>query len=192
MIYNCFRCGYNTNHKGHFTNHLNRKKICKPILEDISIYEIKKHYNIVINSNSENTVQKPQNTTIQKCEMISNNFKIIENKTDKTESSKKKWCKYCNKFFTRRDSLNRHLKICKNKIEKDMELQENKDEFQEKTDEMKEIIDEMKNIVYENKNKINELENIIENLSYDLKECISLNKKLRKENRRLNDKNLDL
>ena len=27
MTYNCVRCGYETNHKGHFINHLNRKKL---------------------------------------------------------------------------------------------------------------------------------------------------------------------
>ena len=46
MIYNCARCSYETTHKGHFLNHLNRKKICKPILTDISIEDIKKHYNL--------------------------------------------------------------------------------------------------------------------------------------------------
>jgi len=51
MIYNCVRCGYETNHKGHFLNHLNRKKICKSILEDISIEDIKKHYELEFTPN---------------------------------------------------------------------------------------------------------------------------------------------
>ena len=44
MVYNCIRCGYETKHKGHFKNHLNRKKICIPTLEDISINDIKNYY----------------------------------------------------------------------------------------------------------------------------------------------------
>ena len=43
--YKCFRCGYMTKQKTHLTNHLNRKKICKPSLVDISIGEIQKYYN---------------------------------------------------------------------------------------------------------------------------------------------------
>ena len=46
MIYNCVRCGYETRHKVHFINHLHRKNMCKPILEDISIEIIKKHYDL--------------------------------------------------------------------------------------------------------------------------------------------------
>ena len=46
MKYECKRCGYISNHKGNFTNHINRKKICYPILEDMSIENIRKLYNL--------------------------------------------------------------------------------------------------------------------------------------------------
>ena len=39
--YKCARCGYTTNQRCNFKNHLNRKNICNPLLEDISIDEIK-------------------------------------------------------------------------------------------------------------------------------------------------------
>ena len=41
VYYECFRCGYNTKQKTHFINHLNRKKICNPIYDDMGIEEIK-------------------------------------------------------------------------------------------------------------------------------------------------------
>lgn len=171
VYYICNRCGYETKFKSSLVNHLNRKNICKPLLDDVSIEDIKNHYGLEI----------IENTTIS-------DSKLQENKLENNQCVKKHSCEYCNKTFARRDGLTKHLKICKIKKQKIDELQQKKDEIQEKTDEMKEIIDEMKEIVSENKNKINKLENIIEDLSYDLRECINLNKKLRKENRNLNNK----
>ena len=46
--YKCFRCGYVATQKINMKHHLNRKNICKPILEDISIENIKKHYGFEI------------------------------------------------------------------------------------------------------------------------------------------------
>ena len=37
MLYKCRRCGYTSDIKGNLKNHLRRKNICKPILENISI-----------------------------------------------------------------------------------------------------------------------------------------------------------
>ena len=36
-IFNCKRCGYLCNHKQYLKKHLERKNICKAILEDIPI-----------------------------------------------------------------------------------------------------------------------------------------------------------
>ena len=44
VLYECFRCGYNTNLKGNMKHHLNRKNICNPVEDDVSIEEIKKYY----------------------------------------------------------------------------------------------------------------------------------------------------
>ena len=46
--YLCHRCGYNTNRRSNIIQHLNRKKVCIPILGDISIEDIKKHYKLEI------------------------------------------------------------------------------------------------------------------------------------------------
>ena len=115
MIYNCVRCGYETKHKGHFLNHLHRKKICKSILEDISIEDIKIHYNLE-NSNTS--------------KITSNNSNFLNYPSKKLKKTQKnvvnKQCSYCCKEFSRIDNLNRHLKKCK--IKKENEKETNKSE----------------------------------------------------------------
>ena len=39
--YKCLRCGYTAKQKNHLINHLKRKNICRPLLENISIEKIK-------------------------------------------------------------------------------------------------------------------------------------------------------
>ena len=115
MIYNCVRCGYETNHKGHFLNHLHRKKICRPILEDISIEDIKNHYNLE-NSNTSKITSNNSNFLIYPSKKLQKTQKNVVNKQ----------CSYCCKEFSRIDNLNRHLKTCK--IKK-MELNRQKEEI---------------------------------------------------------------
>jgi len=44
MKYSCLRCGLDFKQRCHLENHLNRKNICEPILEPMSIEEVKKTY----------------------------------------------------------------------------------------------------------------------------------------------------
>ena len=46
VYYECQRCGYNTTLRGNIKHHLNRKNICEPILDNISIEEMKDIYNL--------------------------------------------------------------------------------------------------------------------------------------------------
>ena len=41
MIYKCKFCEYNTKHKSHFNNHLNKKKLCKSIVIELDKDSIK-------------------------------------------------------------------------------------------------------------------------------------------------------
>ena len=124
MIYNCVRCGYETKHKGHFLNHLHRKKICKSILEDISIEDIKIHYNLE-NSNTSKITSNNSNLLIFPSKKLKKTQKNVVNKQ----------CYYCCKEFSRIDNLNRHLKTCKIKKENEKEtnkIEKNKIEILEK------------------------------------------------------------
>ena len=47
VTYLCNRCGYQSNHKGNFKNHLNRKNVCEPLLENISIKEVRFLYGLI-------------------------------------------------------------------------------------------------------------------------------------------------
>ena len=55
--YKCHRCGYNAKQKINLMRHLNRKNICQPLLEDISIEEVKFLYGFEFSSKS------PQNSS---------------------------------------------------------------------------------------------------------------------------------
>ena len=44
MKYICLRCGFNAKQKITLERHLNRKNVCEPIDDFISINEVKKHY----------------------------------------------------------------------------------------------------------------------------------------------------
>ena len=124
MIYNCIRCGYETKHKGHFLNHLHRKKICKSILCDSSIEYIKNHYNLENSNTSKKTINN-SNLLIYPSKTLKKTQKNVVNKQ----------CYYCCKEFSRIDNLNRHLKTCKIKKENEKEtnkIEKNKIEILEK------------------------------------------------------------
>ena len=152
MIYNCIRCGYETKHKGHFLNHLNRKKICKSILEDISIKDIRNHYNL------ENDKIHQNNTIYAKITPKCNKITPIYTKKYTEKYTKKmdiKCCSYCDKEFSRRDSLTRHLNRCK--IKKENEIETNKIELLEKDKE--ELIETVEKLLIE----CSEMKNLLKN-----------------------------
>jgi len=142
--YKCFRCGYMTKQKTHLINHLNRKKICKPTLVDISIVEIQKYYNFdtttIIPHKSTNLHKNPhksrkisphKSTIIPHLSTISPQKSTVFNKGD---------CLYCNKVFSRSDSLKRHLNTCKGKMsEETIIIKEKENEIQE----LKEMVEKL-------------------------------------------------
>ena len=114
--YNCPRCGYSTKFKSSFINHLKRKNICNPIVDDCSIEQICFLYNFDIHN------FLPQNTTIlpQKTTLLPQNTTLLPQKTTllpKYDQNEKNInnalnCSYCNKILSRNDSLSRHLTTC--------------------------------------------------------------------------------
>ena len=117
MIYKCKRCGYFCDQKNDLRKHFNRKKQCKPILEDIDIETLKLQLEngiTTVNTEINNQVNNPVNKNTNK----DNN--ILE-------------CRYCNKVFSHKQSKYLHeSKYCKEKLKKQDELAELKEQLAQK------------------------------------------------------------
>ena len=176
--YKCIRCGYIASQRINLRHHLNRKKICKSILEDISIESIKELYGFeIINNKQVKPVFEQVKPVFEQVYNNNYNYKKpgleqekpgleqvepgyeqinVKNKSKKKppeNKSEKTICIYCNKTFTRTYGLTCHLNICKEK---------------KKTEEL---------VLLEN-NKITEMENKIKELE---EKNIKIVKKLKKQ-----------
>ena len=146
--YKCFRCGYKATQKSNLMNHFNRKNICNAKICDISIENMQKYYNFEIKSTLPKTTPKqhPHDTQNSVIDFAENNTqttpKLTKNDTQTTPKQhpndtqrkskedsedilttkdclKSRICEYCNKTFTRKSGLIKHLKICEKKKEDD-------------------------------------------------------------------------
>jgi len=115
--YHCIRCNYQTSQRTHFKNHLFRKNLCKAKNNNFSKEDMIKYYiddfpelaSIKIKRGKKNIPKLPHNATF-----------LPQNNTILTNSDPKELrCEFCNKQYSRKDSLYRHQKkSCKSKIEK--------------------------------------------------------------------------
>ena len=98
-------------------NHLYRKNICKPILEDISIEQICFLYDFdMLNFRQEKPAFQQVSTAL---EQVKPAF----------TSSTGYICEFCKKSFTRKYGLNCHSKICKIKKENDIKKEKDNQEL---------------------------------------------------------------
>ena len=136
VLYECFRCGYNTKLKGNLKHHLNRKNICDAIEDDVDIEEIKNYYGFdteqKLLQNAPNCSKIAPNCSkiaptdlidiapncsklLQNCSNIAPNCSILLQ-----NSGSKATCEYCLRTYSRNSNLTKHLKICKKKKEAEM------------------------------------------------------------------------
>ena len=145
VLYECFRCGYNTKLKGNLKHHLNRKNVCEATGDDMEIDMIKDYYGFNdekktapkqhLNSTqmhlNSTQIAPKQHPNAPFCEnedapKMHLNAPFVSEKCTQNAPfctlNKKKLhiCKYCNKYFTRTTGLSKHLKICKIKKETDI------------------------------------------------------------------------
>ena len=224
VLYECFRCGYSTILKGNMKHHLNRKNVCKPLLEDMDIIDVKMHYGFklqtkkkpkitsietklettttdssseysdISDTESDDTTFLPQNTTnyhqnTTNCHqnppkstkippksttLLPQNTTNLPQKTTllPQNTTKINQCKYCNKILSRYDSLSRHMKTCKEKIEVELTTMIQNEEMikiKKDSEDMKKEIEELKhykintqnNTTNNNHNSHNKTNNII-------------------------------
>ena len=154
VLYKCFRCGYNTIYKTNFKNHLNRKHICQPKLENISINKIIKIYKL------DNICDYTQKSTF---------YTPYIHKTP----HKRHMCSECGKQYSRSDSLLRHKRTsCKKnisnkkeniKLKKEISIlkHENDKLKQLRENDKKEILDEVEKLILKNMNsKVTHINNM--------------------------------
>ena len=113
MRYNCRRCGYNTNIKCNLINHFERKKICKPLLENIDIETLKFENEDKILK----ITQNPSNNNTNPQYYLENQLPYSNNINKSDENFFKLQCEFCKKKYSRIDNLKRHLNSCKSKKE---------------------------------------------------------------------------
>jgi hypothetical protein len=130
--YNCIRCGYETNDRSKMKAHLSRKNVCKPLLNDVNLDEYKKDIlnckAIQLSCMVSNSYKPEKNGTdsdriesIQMSAIVSQNVSVSQKKKNvtkcKSNEAKKEYnCEYCKKNYNHRQSLHKHLKICKEKM----------------------------------------------------------------------------
>lgn len=95
--YKCLRCGYESDRLSNFKNHLNRKFVCKPLLRDINIQEIKKFY----------VIEEDTKDLILSSKIPNVSSKIYPKNEDN------RICEYCKKVYSSYKNKWRHQKKCK-------------------------------------------------------------------------------
>ena len=171
--YQCIRCGYTTIDRVKIKNHFNRKTVCKPKLNDVNIDDYKEailnEQEIILGEDSVN------NTILSKKEpFVSHaNEAIIKPIVSHFEAINESIvshlfeCEFCKKRYNHRQSLNKHLKTCKEKKKDDEDrnnlmalvnmLNSQLEEQREQLKEQKEQLKEQKEQNREQQKQIKEL-----------------------------------
>ena len=166
--YVCPRCHYSTNIKTHMRNHFNRRNPCRIVHCAKTIDECFQEVLGIIRSNSLNfpqfpsknpsnisyipskTLKNPQKPSISLNFPQNISYKTIDNNNNNIPNNNKTislyGCIYCNKQYSRKDNLNRHIKKCKMKnniiLNNSNNNSDNKDIYTK--DEVEEIIEKTK------------------------------------------------
>ena len=174
-IYKCPRCNYSTHILTIYIRHLKRKKICEPILSKTNLQKEYLKYDI------KDKLILPQNTTLKTTKNVELH-KIPQNTTKNNQ------CKYCDKVFSRIDSLTRHYVTCKDKKKTDEAnenmlelvnlLNEQKLEFKNELEKKNNQIDELiKKAGINNSTITQNIQNNIKLLAYDKTDLSDLTEK---------------
>lgn len=141
--YNCQRCGYNTNRKSAFKKHLLRKNLCESKLNEITRY-------VLLCTNGFEEIAKTYKDTAKTPPKVRQN-------TPKLAENISYICENCNRNFTRKDSLKKHLNGRCKKKNKQTDIEILKNLLEEKDKLINNLLQEIKNDKKENKKLIEQL-----------------------------------
>ena len=133
VSYICNRCGYVAKQKTHLLNHLNRKNICRPLLETISIEEVKFMYGFEITQNDPKMTHNDPKFTNNDPKLTHNNSNIIQ-----MIKMNQYICCYCSKSYSKNSHMRRHEKTCKIKKENENEIN-----LKEQVEQLQEIVEKL-------------------------------------------------
>ena len=165
--YKCYRCGYMTHLKGNIKHHLNRKNMCQPLLEDISIENVKKTYGFIKQQVKPVLEQvKPAFDSLNKAGKNQAKPAFQKNRAGKNQvkpafSKKNIICEFCDKTFTRTYGLTSHLKKCKTKKNQELVILEKNNEIKELKRIVEKLLIENKSTTITNNTTNNTTNNII-------------------------------
>ena len=181
--YICNRCGYNAKQKINLIRHLNRKNICSPLLEDISIENIKKHYgfekcNHTAPFDTQTAPFSTQTALFENEKQHPNSTQIAPKQHPNSTQKKTIKCDFCEKTFTRKTGLTKHLKCCKikqkkEKSENEKDEKDKKIKFLEKKQE--ELQDKVEDLLIELSKNGSTINNITNNTTNNQNKIININ-----------------
>ncbi len=171
--YECSVCNRNFRQKCHLNDHLNKKNKCKPPIENL--HAITTEITSIAPISDAIITNLPNvSLTIQQDILIDNTILTLP-KVIPT-------CNYCNKTFTRKNVMHKHIReSCKVAKQQNKEKQEIFDKLKLENKEQQEIIDKLKS---ENEllGKIKQLENGTKQLEAEIE---NLKKAMKKENKKV-------
>ena len=181
--YICNRCGYNAKQKINLIRHLNRKNICSPLLENISIENIKKHYgfengNKTALFDTQTAPFSTQTALFENEKQHPNSTQIAPKQHPNSTQKKTIKCDFCEKTFTRKTGLTKHLKCCKikqkkEKNENEKDEKDKKIKFLEKKQE--ELQDKVEDLLIELSKNASTINNITNNTTNNQNKIININ-----------------
>jgi hypothetical protein len=154
VIYVCNMCGYNTDRKSSYDNHLARKNPCQKVELD--------NYN---KFSALNCTKKSAFCTKKSAKCA------VEKKKDNIQLI----CNFCKKIFSRRFTLNRHLEICKIKLFKIKE--EERKKIQKLIDINEQLLNSQEKLIKNQKNNEKKLDTLKKNV-HNLKQNKIINNKI--------------
>jgi len=120
VLYECYNCGYININKLKMQHHLDRKKICKKIRENINLNELKE---IILQgvSYQEYLNLKLKNYNVAKCKPNVSHLSAMCKPNVSHFHTTAYICNSCSKEYKHRQSLSKHKNKCKLKLEKQID-----------------------------------------------------------------------